>query len=325
MTVSSAAARAAGIACLALLATAMPATADRLPVVGFLGLGAGPSNESAGFEAGLRQLRRSPNAVKIEYRWAAGSNTRFAALAADLMKMSPSVVVAPCGPALAAIRDIDRTVPVVTICADPVHLHGEVTSLARPGGSTTGLLWLAPESSGKRLELLKLIAPHARRIGVLQHSGEPWTTYWAEMSAAARLAHVAVELYGVATAEDLEPAFMQMARDGIHAVLVLPDAITFANRTRITELTRTRRLPSMFDLRAFVVAGGLMSYGPDVAELYRARLPVYVDRILGGAKAGDLPVEQPTRFVLAINRRTANALGLTVSPALLQRADEVLD
>ena len=324
MTVSSAA-HAVSIASLALLAIATPAAADRLSVVGFLGLGSGPGSESGGFETGLRQLGQVPDAARLEYRWAAGNNARFAALAADLLKTNPRVVVAPCGPALKAVRDLNRIVPVVTICADPVHLHGEVASLARPAGHTTGLLWLAPETSGKRLELLKLIVPHVRRIGVLQHSGEPWTTYWAEMNAAARRANVTVEPYGVAAAEDLEPAFTRMARDGIHAVLVLPDAVTFANRTRIAELTRTTRLPSIFDLRPFVVAGGLMSYGPDIAELYRARLPAYVDRILKGAKPGDLPVEQPTRFVLTINRRAAHAMGVTVPPSLLQRADEVLD
>jgi putative ABC transport system substrate-binding protein len=307
---------------LLLLVSVPVSAADKVPVVGFLGLGS-PGTMDA-FRQGLRDLgHEEGRTLVIEYRWARGDNARFPELVRDLMERRPAVIVSPCGPALRAIREVSRTVPVVSWCADPKNFLGEVASLSRPGGQTTGWLSFSPESAGKRLGMLKELKPKLSRVAVLQHSGDNWDNYWKTMEPAAQLLGITLSKAPVARAEDLEGAVVAAARRKAEALMVFPDAITYGARERIAALAIKHRLLTAFDMRIFVDAGGLFSYGTKSSESFRVWAD-YVDKILKGAAPGDLPVQQPTRFELIVNLRTARALGLSVPQSFLVKADEVL-
>jgi putative ABC transport system substrate-binding protein len=260
----------------------------------------------------------------VESRYAEGDNSRFPALARELLDRRPAVIATTCGPALRAIRELSRSVPVVAGCADPKNFLGEVANFGRPGGQTTGFTFLAPDSAGKRLQFLKELLPALSRVGVLHHSGDDWSTYLEEMRRAALQLGLTLSQYPLARAEELDRAFATAVRQRAEALVVFPDAITVGARKRIAALAIEHKLPTAFDTRIFVVDGGLLSYGPDWSDFGPRVLATYVDKILKGAAPGVLPIQQPTRLELVLNLRTARMLGVNVSGSLLARADEVL-
>ncbi len=262
--------------------------------------------------------------VAIEWRSGEGKTERFGDLAAELVRLKVDAIVASNPAATFAARRSTASIPIVMVnTPDPVQL-GLVVSLGRPGGNITGTTTLSADLSIKQLELLKEAVPRAVRIAVLWVPSNPWHPLALKgVEAAARSLAVQLQIVGVRSPDDLDNAFAAMTRERAGAVLVLADPMTFFHRTRLADLATKRRLPSMHGVGGYVDAGGLMSYWAHQAELYR-RVGSYVDKILKGAKPGDLPIEQPTKFELVINLKTAKALGLTIPPSLLARADEVI-
>ncbi len=230
----------------------------------------------------------------------------------------------PVSTAALAAKKATGTIPIVVVAPDPVAL-GLVASLARPGANVTGLSYFNEAIVAKRVQLLKEFVPGLARIAVLRNpSVAVHATFWQETEVAARTLGVALQPFDVRGPEDFEVAFAAATRGNVQALIAFDDALTVAYRPRIVALAASSRLPAMYGLREFPDEGGLMSYGPSFADLFR-RAATYVDKILKGAKPADLPVEQPTKFELVINRKTANALGLTVPPTLLAQADEVIE
>ena len=259
-----------------------------------------------------------------EYRGAAGQYERLPALAAELVRLKVDVLLAVITPAALAAKDATTTIPIVMLgVGDPVG-SGLVASLARPGGNVTGVTSLSIDLVGKQLEFLKNVLPTVSRVAILWNPTTPvhaLTLLEAEM-AAQRLG-VQLHLVEAGGPDAFDSAFAAMTSTHAGALLVLGDALVFQHRRRLAELAATSRLPTMHNIRPFVEAGGLMAYGPSTRDL-RRRAAVYVDKILKGAKPADLPVEQPTKFELIINLKTAKALGLTMPPSLLLLADEVI-
>jgi len=280
------------------------------------------------FRQGLRDLGYVEGRnVVIEYRDAEGKVERLPALAAELVALKVDVILVPGTlPALAA-KQATRTLPIVFANVGDAVTSGLVESLARPGGNVTGLSILAPELVGKGLELLKQAVPGVSRVAVLwTPGGVPERTgkdMLKEAEVAGRALGVRVQFVEARGPADIDRAFSDITRARAGALTVLGSAMFFNERRRLVDLAAKNRLPAVYPWREFVDAGGLMSYGPNFADLYR-RAATYVDRILKGAKPGDLPVEQPTKFELVINLKTAKALGLTIPQSLLQRADEVI-
>src|ERR1700730_3503345 len=292
-----------------------------------LNLAAAPRLTEA-LRQGLRDLGylEGRNLV-IEYRSAEGKPERFPALAAELVALKVDVIVAPGTPQTLACMQATRTLPIVfAAVADPVT-SGLVTSLARPGGNVTGLSFLAPEIVGKRLELLKQAVPGVSRVAVLWQPGAlPERTdkdLLKGADVAARALGMRLQFVEAQEPADFDRAFSDMTRRRADALTVMPTAMFFNERRRLVDLAAMNRLPAVYPSRDSVDAGGLMAYGADLADSFR-RAATYVDKILKGAKPGDLPVERPTKFELVISLKTAKALGLTIPPSLLQRADEVI-
>ena len=283
-----------------------------------------PSFEA--FPQGLRELGWIPRRnVSIEYRWAEEKYDRLPALAAELVRLNVDVIVAASLPAAFAAKRATTTIPIVFVgLGDPVST-GLVTGLARPGGNITGLSGLALELSGKRLELLKEVVPRLSRVALLANPAHPMATPMIrETHTAARTVAVRLQIFEVREPRELTEAFEAMDRERPDALLVLQDPLFHSRRKEILALVAKRRLPAVYVEAGWVPAGGLMSYAPSVADMHR-RAATYVDKILKGAKPGELPVAQPTKFELAINLKTARALGLTIQPSLLLRADQVID
>jgi len=260
----------------------------------------------------------------LEYRGAEGQLERLPTLAAELVQLKPEVIVTQGTPAALAAQHATTTIPIVMVgVGDPVG-SGLVASLARPGGNVTGLASVSSELVGKQLEFLKEVLPMVSRVAILWNPANPVhaVNVRAADVAAQRLG---VQLYPMEASgpEAFASAFAAMTRAHVGALLVLGDAMVFEHRRRFAELAATSRLPTMHNIRPFVEAGGLMAYGPNTPDI-RRRAAVYVDKILKGAKPADLPVEQPTKFDLVINLKTAEALGLTIPPTLLFQADEVI-
>jgi len=262
--------------------------------------------------------------IVIEFRGAAGKQERLPELAAELVRLRVDILVTPGTLSTLAAKHATTTIPIVMVSVgDPVGT-GFATSLGRPGGNITGLSDMNPDLSGKRLELLKEVLPKLARVAVLLNPGHPPNVdQLRETQAAARILRVTLQTLEVRRSDDLERGFATIARERAEAVVVLPDAFTVAHRDQIAALAARHRLPTMFAQRAHVAAGGLMAYGANQATLSR-QAASYIDKILKGAKPGDLPVQQPTKFELVINLKTAKALGLTIPPSLLQRADELI-
>ena len=263
--------------------------------------------------------------ILIEFRGAAGNSARAPELAADLVRRKVDLIVTRGSLFTGAAKAATSSIPIVFAAhADPVG-SGHVASLARPGGNITGLAILQTEVGSKGLELLRSVVPAVTRIAVLWHPGTPSAVPGLKaLEEPARMLRLELQPVGARSAAELEGAFAAMARARAQAVLVLATPIFFGERQRLGELAIAHRLPTMFQIRDYAEAGGLMSYGADLADLYR-RGAIYVDKILRGAKPADLPVEQPTKFELVFNLRTAKALGLTIPQSLLQRADRVIE
>ena len=267
--------------------------------------------------------------VVIEYRDAERKLERLPALAAELVARKVDVIVAAGGtPAALAAKHATGAVPIVfTAAADPVT-DGLVPSLARPGGNVTGLSLLIPDLVGKRLEQFKRAVPGISHVAVLWQPGGLGGQTEADMlkgaEVAARALGLQLQFVEARGPADFERAFSDMVRARADALTVLPSPTFLYERGRLVDLAARNRLPTLFAFREYVDAGGLMSYGPDIADMYR-RAATYVDKILKGAHPGDLPVEQPIKFELVINVRTAKAFGLTIPPSLLQRADQVIE
>jgi putative ABC transport system substrate-binding protein len=301
--------------------------AERGYWIGFLGFGrpwGGYLLEA--FHQGLREHGwiEGQN-ITIEYRWARDRPDRFPELAADLVREQVDVIVVSGGePAIAAAKHATSTIPIVmAVSGDPVGA-GLVASLARPGGNITGLSILSPELGGKRLELLKEAVPQASRVAVLWNAADPGKAReWHDTQAAARRLGMTLQSLEVRGPEDFDGALAAMTREPPDALVTLAEPLTLAYQGRIASFAAEHRLPMMAETREFTEAGGLMSYGASRAGLFR-RAASYVDKILKGAKPADLPVEQPMKFELVINLKAAQALGLTIPPALLLLADEVI-
>ena len=277
------------------------------------------------FIQGLRELGYVEGKnITIEWRFSEGKYERLPELAADLARLKVDVIVAPATQNVAVAKQATGTIPIVmTGSGDPVG-SGLVVSLARPGGNVTGLSVLAPEIVGKQLELLKEIVPKVSRVAVLWNpTNTSHPLLLREAKVAARSLGVQLHILEARGPEEVESAFATMTRERAGALLVPTDGMFLLHRARIAELAAKHRLPAMYGLREFVDAGGLMVYGASLRDSFR-RAATYVDKILKGAKPGDLPVEQPTKFELIINLKTAKALGLTIPQSLLLRADEVI-
>jgi len=305
--------------------------AAKVARIGYLGtnLTAGPRSLEA-FRQGLRDLGYVEGRnVVIEYRDAEGKFERFPALAAELVALKVDVIVVGATPQALAARQATRTIPIVfASAADPVA-SGLATSLARPGGNVTGLSTASSELVGKRLEQLKQAVPGVSRVAVLwQPQGVPGERTRKDMlkeaEVAARTLGVGLQFVEVRGPADFERAFSDMASARAGALTVLGSPMFVSERRRLVDLAAKTRLPAVYTAREYVDAGGLMSYGPDLNEMFR-RAATYVDKILKGAKPADLPVEQPRKFELAINLKTAKALGLTIPPSVLGRADQVIE
>jgi putative tryptophan/tyrosine transport system substrate-binding protein len=277
------------------------------------------------FRQGLRDLgyEEGKNII-LEYRFAAGQNERLPELAAELVRLKVEIIVADGGVATAAAQHATGTIPIVfPAVPDPVA-QGLVASLAQPGRNATGLSVMSPELSGKRLGLLKEAFPTVSRLAVLRcEPMQAVSITWPETEAAARILSVQLQPLQACTPDELVSAFVAMTREGAEALIALPSAVLWNDRTRVVELAIQNRLPAMFPEREFADAGGLMAYGPSVAANFR-RATTYVDKILKGAQPADLPVEQPMTFPLVLNLKTAKTLGLTIPPSLLFQADEVI-
>ena len=276
--------------------------------------------------AGLRDLGyvEGKNII-IESRWAEAKYERLPGMALELVGLKVDVIVAAAPPAVHAAQKATTTIPIVfAAVGDPVG-SGFVASLSRPGGNITGLSNISVDLSSKWVELLRVAVPKLSRVAVLVNPGHPdHPAFLKNVQSAAKTTGVNVSPLQASTASQIEAAFGAMKRERAGALIVLPDSLFRTQAPQIAEFAAKNRLPTMFWSRGLAEAGGLMSYGQDLAEHYR-RAATYVDKILKGAKPQDLPVEQPTRLELIINRRTAKALGLTIPQELLLRADEVIE
>jgi putative ABC transport system substrate-binding protein len=277
------------------------------------------------FRQGLRELGYVEGQnILLEFRLAAGRTERLPTFAAELVQLPVDVLVTDSPAAAQAAKNATATIPIVmATVSDPVR-SGLVASLARPGGNVTGLALFATELSGKRLELLREALPGVTQVAVLWNPTNPVAQYFLrEAEVAAQALRLQLRPVEVPSPDEIEAAFVAMIRAGVDAFVTLNDAMLWNQRRRIADLAAQHRLPALFPEREFVEAGGLMAYGPSVpANFHRAA--AYVDKILKGAKPADLPVEQPAKFELVINLKTAATLGLTIPPILLFQADEVI-
>jgi len=300
--------------------------ATKLPSVGFLGAGtpSGWSRWTAAFLVRLHELGWvEGRTMSIEYRWAEGHSERYAEITAEFVRLNVDVIVSVGSAALAAKR-VTSVIPIVfTIASDPLG-DGMIASLARPGGNVTGLSTQAVDAASKRLEFLREILPSLRRFAILAELGNFGTVLeQRKVEAASKTIGLETVTLEMRNANDIAPALSGL-KGRVDALYVIPNPIANTNRDRINALALGERLPTMHGFREYVEAGGLASYGPSTADMFR-RAGDYVDRILRGAKPADMPVEQPTKFELVINLKIAKALGMPLSPTLLARADEVIE
>jgi putative ABC transport system substrate-binding protein len=309
-----------------LLRTVLPATAQpkKVPRIGFLSSFSLSDTPHQAFREGLHDLGWVEGRnINVEYRYANGREDRLAGLVADLVRQKVDIIVTSVTTDTLAAKSATGTIPIVMAAGDPLTT-GIVASLAHPGGNITGLSQMAPELSGKRLELLKEIAPKLSRVAVLWNPDIRVSTFsWEEMQHPARELKVHVHSLEIRSPDDLEKAFEEATRNRADALVIMPDPVTRTNLKRIADLAIKHRLPAIFHIREFADVGGLIAYGPDRSDLFR-RAARYVDKILKGATPADLPVEQPMKFELVINLKTAKQINLTIPPNVLARADKVI-
>jgi putative ABC transport system substrate-binding protein len=315
---------AGGCVAVPLAATAQP----RLPRVGFLG------NSTAALEAnligpwreGLRDFGYvESRTIVVEYRWAEGRYERFPALIAELLALKVDVIVTAGTPASRAVKRATTTVPLVMIAVgDPVD-SGLVASLSRPGGNATGLVSIAPDLEGKRLQLLREIVPNLVQVVLLTNPDNPFhVASERQVRAAADAMHIKAQFFPVRAEAEFDAAFEGMLRQRAGALIMLADRLFLHHRKRIADFALRNRLPAVYAYQELVEAGGLMSFGPSYPGMHR-RAAYFVDRILKGASPAELPMEQPSQFELMVNLKTAKALGLVIPPSVLLRADRVIE
>jgi len=278
------------------------------------------------FRQGLREFGYIEGQnIAIERRYSDGRDERLPGLAADLVNMKIAVIVTWGTPAARAARGATKTIPIVTAAVSDPLTTGLIASLARPGGNLTGVTNGGAALSGKTLGLLKELAPGVKRVAVLWNPANPiLPVAFRETQVAAEAMRIQVQSVGVSDPSELAAAFAAITGERAEAIVVLQDSMLLANRRRIVDSAASLRLPAMYERKVWVDAGGLMSYGVDFPSNFR-RAATYVDKILKGARPGDLPVEDPTKFELVINLKTAKALGLTIPPSVLARADQVIE
>jgi len=302
--------------------------AGKVPRIGYLS-SLSPDADATrreGFRRGLEELGyREGQNITVEYRWAEGKLDRLADLAAELVRLKVDVILAAGGDhTIRATKKATARIPIVMALGDDSVASGHVTSLARPGGNVTGLDTLTQDLAAKRLELLKELLPGIHRVAVLWNSAVPERAKELKNTElAARTLRIEIQSLGIRSPEDFDDKFQAMVKGRAEALVVTPDPITNTHRAKIIEFATTKRVPTMFALRLPVDDGGLVSYGTNFEAVFR-RAATYVDKILKGAKPVDLPVERPTKFELVINLKTAKALGLTIPPSVLLRADQVI-
>jgi putative ABC transport system substrate-binding protein len=313
------------IALLGAAATTEAQQAGKVPRIGFL-LQASPTDTQVeAFRQGLHGLGYVEGKnILIEYRHTEGKPDRLPGLAAELVRLKIDVIVVSGALATSAAKNATREIPIVmAVAGDPVG-SGHVASLGRPGGNITGLTNLAPELGGKRLELLKEVIPGLSRVAIVSDPTNPvFTLQVREVESAAQALKLQLQILEVREPNDFDSAFGAAKKGHAGAVGTLASAFLGAHRQKLVNLAEKSRLPTMYHSSGFVEVGGLMSYGVNNADLYR-RAAVYVDKILKGTKPADLPVEQPTKFELVINLKTAKQIGLTIPPNVLARADKVI-
>jgi len=296
--------------------------------IGFLSNGARPADGAppAAFRQALEELGYVDGKnVTFIGRWSETKFERLPALAAELVGLPVDLLLTPGAPAAEAAKKATSTIPIVFVAPGDAAATGLVTSLARPGGNITGISDPATELSSKRLGLLKEAVPSATRVAVMWNANDPaMTLRYEEVERAAGVLHVSVEPLGVRESDDIDKALLTMTGDRPDAVFLVSDALTNVNRKRIIDFAATHHIPAMYEFAYYVQDGGLMSYGPNMDNMFR-RAALYVDRIFKGAKPGDLPVELPMTFELIINQKTANSLGLTIPQSLRIDADEVIE
>ena len=298
----------------------------KLPTIGYFGTASasawGPWTTAFGQR--LRELGWiEGRTVAIHYRWTEGRAERLAEIAAEFVRLKVDVIVTG-GNAAVAAKQASSVIPIVFALMDDPLSMGLVASLARPGGNVTGLSMQQTELAGKRLELLREVVPGLRGLAIMANADNPASmAELRELQATARTLALEVVPSEISRAEDIAPAF-EALKSHAQALCVVGDALVMTHRVRINTLALAARLPTIYNIREYVEAGGLMSYGPNIPDLFR-RAADFVDKILRGAKPGEIPVEQPTKFDLVINLTTAKALGLNVPPTLLTQADEVIE
>jgi putative tryptophan/tyrosine transport system substrate-binding protein len=312
------------------VAAPLGATAEQAGKPAHIGYIAGASRDSdasfiQAFREGLREHGYTEGRdIVIEYRWADGKAERLPELAADLVGRRVDLIVALSPQPTLAAQRATRTIPIVTIAGDPVAL-GLAASLARPGGNVTGIATYGPELVGKNLELLKNLLPTLKRVGIFWIPANPnHVRSLKDVEETARSFAIQILPLKIVSPGDFEDAFRTAVTEHAGAVWIFGEPLFTLHRARLAALASDARLPTMFLFREHVEVGGLVSYGPDNVNLFR-RTARYVDKILKGAKPGDLPIEQPTKFELVINMKTAKALGLTIPPSVLARADQVIE
>jgi ABC-type uncharacterized transport system substrate-binding protein len=298
---------------------------DKVYRFSFLSADPPPADRWDALLAGLRERGYIEGRnIVFERRFSEGKAERFSEFAAEMVRLRVDIIIVTTTPAAIAARNASQTIPILILTAnDPVGA-GLVASLARPGGNITGLSILAPELSGKRLELLKEVVPGMTRVAVLWNAANPANaSVWNETQAVARALSLRLHSQEVRSPQDIKAAFALTAKVHPDALLVLSDSLMNIYRQQIVEFAAQRHIPSAFSGREWPVAGGLMSYGPNLSDNFR-RAASFVDKILKGAKPADIPVEQPTKFELVINLKTAKQIGVTIPPNVLLRADRVI-
>jgi putative ABC transport system substrate-binding protein len=325
--------RCAGVGLIVIPARAFAQAQGKVYRIGYLNLRAGPGTFDDAFVRGMHERGYvvGRNLV-IEYRWAGGDMQRLQMQADELARLNVDVIVTAAIPAISAAMRATSTIPIVmTAVADPVGI-GLVASLGRPGGNVTGMTLQSTDLARKRLQLMRDIIPGATPIAILtmrvpdtasDQNRQPERLLLTEMQAAARHMGIGLVTQAIASTDELPEALAQFRRDRAQAVFVQANPLSLQHRSKIVELTTRQQLPAMYEIREFVDDGGLVSYGPDLRDMYR-RAARYVDLIFKGAKPGELAIEQPTKLELVINLKAAKALGLTITQSMLLRADEVI-
>jgi putative ABC transport system substrate-binding protein len=316
----------AGLLAAPFAAFAQPA--GKMFQIGYLG-NSTPTMESSlvdAFRQGLRERGYIEGKnLFIHYRWAEGKSEAFPSLIAELLALNVEVLVTSGTPAAVAAKRATTTIPIVLAAVGDAVAAGIIPSLARPGGNITGLTTLAAQLEGKKIQILHELVTKIRRLALLVNPDNPLTPPVLQSTlAAARTLRMSTQVYDVRNKSELEPAFDAIAKGKFDGLMVLPDRTILSARERVVQLAAQHRLPTIYSFSEFVEEGGLVFYGPHFEDMFR-RAATYVDKILKGAKPADLPVEQPTKFELMINRKTAKVLGLAISQSLLLQADKLIE